>query len=248
MNDAQLLRYSRHILLNEISIEGQQTLLNATALVVGCGGLGAAALPYLAAAGIGTLIIADHDCVDETNLQRQISYREQDIGSLKSQAMQQFLQQQNSGCRIETHGKLDAAALATLAPRCDVILDCSDNFATRQAINAAAVAVRKPLVSGAAVRFDGQLAVYRPDLAAAPCYACLFPPDTPSPDTACATFGVFAPLVGIIGTMQAAEALKIIIGLPGEHGVLKCYNALSGAWQSFKIQKNSGCLVCGEAA
>ena len=162
--------------------------------------------------------------------------------------MQQFLQQQNSGCRIETHGKLDAAALATLAPRCDVILDCSDNFATRQAVNAAAVAARKPLVSGAAVRFDGQLAVYRPDLAAAPCYACLFPPDTPSPDAACATFGVFAPLVGIIGTMQAAEALKIIIGLPGEHGVLKCYNALSGAWQSFKIQKNSGCLVCGEAA
>ena len=231
MNDAQLLRYSRHILLNEISIEGQQKLLNATALVVGCGGLGAAALPYLAAAGIGTLIIADHDCVDETNLQRQISYREQDIGSLKTHAMQQFLQQQNSGCRIETHGKLDAAALATLAPRCDVILDCSDNFATRQAVNAAAVAARKPLVSGAA-----------------PCYACLFPPDTPSPDAACATFGVFAPLVGIIGTMQAAEALKIIIGLPGEHGVLKCYNALSGAWQSFKIQKNSGCLVCGEAA
>ena len=169
------------------------------------------------------------------------------MGSLKSQAMQQFLQQQNSGCRIETHGKLDAAALAALAPRCDVILDCSDNFATRQAINAAAVAAKKPLVSGAAVRFDGQLAVYRPDLAAAPCYACLFPPDTPSPDTACATFGIFAPLVGIIGAMQAAEALKIIIGLPSEHGVLKCYNALSGAWQAFKIHKNSGCLVCGAA-
>ena len=125
MNDSQLLRYSRHILLNEISIEGQQKLLNATALVIGCGGLGAAALPYLAAAGIGTLIIADHDRVDETNLQRQISYREQDIGGLKTQAMQRFLQQQNSACRIETHGKLDAVALAELAPRCDVILDCS---------------------------------------------------------------------------------------------------------------------------
>ena len=129
MNDAQLLRYSRHILLNEISIEGQQKLLNATALVVGCGGLGAAALPYLAAAGIGTLIIADHDCVDETNLQRQISYREQDIGSLKTHAMQQFLQQQNSGCRIETHGKLDAAALATLAPRCDIGLQRQFRYA-----------------------------------------------------------------------------------------------------------------------
>ena len=135
--------------------------------------------------------------------------------------------------------------MAELAPRCDVILDCSDNFATRQAINAAAVAARKPLVSGAAVRFDGQLAVYRPDLAAAPCYACLFPPHTPSPDAACATFGVFAPLVGIIGTMQAAEALKIIIGLPGEHGVLKCYNALSGQWQHFAIPKNPACKVCG---
>ena len=172
----------------------------------------------------------------------------QTIGSLKTHAMQQFLQQQNSGCRIETHGKLDAAALATLAPRCDVILDCSDNFATRQALNRACVAAAKPLVSGAAARFDGQLAVYRPDLSDSPCYACLFD-DGQADDGACALFGVFSPLVGVIGSMQAAEALKILLGTePQEYGRLHVYNALSGRWQSFALTKNRQCRVCGSKA
>ena len=243
MDDRQLLRYSRHILLDEIGLEGQQKLLDATVLAVGCGGLGAAALPYLAASGIGTLLIADGDKIDETNLQRQVCFRETDIGSLKSETMKAALQKLNSGCRIECHGRLDADALAQLVPRCDAVLDCSDNFATRQAVNAAAVAAGRPLVSGAAARFDGQLAVYRPHLPNEPCYACLFPEEN-ADDGACALFGVFSPLVGIIGAMQAAETLKLIIGLPTDSGVLKHYSALSGTWQQFAIRKNPQCPVC----
>ena len=243
MDDRQLLRYSRHILLDEIGTEGQQKLLDACVMVLGCGGLGSAALPYLAAAGVGRLMIADHDRIDETNLQRQTAYREADIGRLKTEAMAGYLKQLNPACQIETHGKLDEATLLRLLPQCQAALDCSDNFSSRQALNAAACATRTPLVSGAATRFDGQIATYRPDLPGQPCYACLFDREQDN-DGTCALFGVFAPLVGIIGTTQAAEALKILLGLPAENGVLRCYNSLSGQWQHFAIPKNPACKVC----
>lgn len=244
MDDRQLLRYSRHILLDEIGIEGQQKLLDATVLVLGCGGLGAAALPYLAAAGVGRLLIADHDTVDDTNLQRQITYTEADIGQAKAATMAGYLKRLNADCRVETYGRLDEDGLRRLLPQCGVALDCSDNFAARQALNAAACATRTPLVSGAAVRFEGQVAVYRPDQDGQPCYACLFDGEQ-ADDGACATFGVFAPLVGIIGTTQAAEALKILMGLPAESGVLRCYHTLSGEWQHFRLRQNPECRVCG---
>ena len=243
MNDAQLLRYSRHILLNEIGIENQEKLLQSTVLVVGCGGLGAAALPYLASAGVGKLIIADPDTIDETNLQRQISYTERDSDSLKVERMAQFLQERNSHCVIETHNKyLNSKDLFNLTAQADVVLDCSDNFATRQAVNAACVVNRKPLVSGAAVRFDGQLVVFRADLADA-CYHCLFDM-AQADDGACALFGVFSPLVGVIGAAQAVEALKILMDLPVAANILRCYFALTGEWQTFKFAKNPACRVC----
>ncbi|ASP17027.1 putative molybdopterin biosynthesis protein MoeB [Neisseria sp. oral taxon 020 str. F0370] len=246
MDDRDLLRYSRHILLDEIGIEGQEKLLSATALVIGCGGLGAAALPYLAAAGIGRLNIADGDTVDETNLQRQTAFGEADIGRNKAQALADRLKSINSRCTVRALPDfLDAERLAQHAAEADIVLDCCDNFATRQAVNRACVYHKKPLVSGAAVRFDGQLAVYRPDLPDSPCYACLFDGET-ADDGACALFGVFAPLVGIIGTMQAAAALNVLLGTgTPAHGTLQTYNALGGRWHSFAIPKDPHCRVCG---
>ncbi len=245
LNDAQLLRFSRHILLDEIGIEGQQRLLDAHAVVVGCGGLGAAALPYLAAAGVGKLTIADFDTIDDTNLQRQIMFTEADLGRNKAEVMASRLKAIHSGTDIRViTDKLDEAALTACLADADIILDCCDNFATRQAVNAAAVATRTPLVSGAAVRFEGQIAVYRPDLDDTPCYACLFDGASAS-DGACALFGVFSPLVGIIGTTQAAEALKVLmdIGAPA-HSALRVYDALSGEWQRFEFGRNPDCRVC----
>lgn len=246
MNDQQLLRFSRHILLDEIGIEGQEKLLAAHALVVGCGGLGAAALPYLAAAGIGRLTIADADTIDETNLQRQITFTEADIGKNKALVMQGRLKQINSQTHITAIAEfLDEAKLVELANAADIILDCSDNYPTRQAVNRAAVATRTPLVSAAAVGFDGQIAVYRPDLPDTPCYACLFDGEQAS-DGACALFGVFSPLVGVIGTTQAAEALKVLLGIgTPSHGKLSTYNALSGQWRQYGVRRNPDCPVCG---
>lgn len=246
LSDEALLRFSRHILLDEIGIEGQTRLQQATILVVGCGGLGAAALPFLAAAGVGRLLIADDDLIDETNLQRQILYTEADIGSLKVEAAARRLNDINSNVEVETFAtRLDGQSLPQLVASADVVLDCTDNFATRHFINEACVVAHKPLVSGAAVRFEGQLAVYRPDIDDSPCYACLFDGEH-AEDGVCALFGVFAPLVGIIGTAQAAEALKIVlkIGQP-QHGVLKLYHALNSEWQTFSLPKNPHCRVCG---
>ena len=246
MNDHQLLRYSRHILLDEIGIEGQEKILAARVLVVGCGGLGAAALPYLAASGVGKLIIADHDTIDDTNLQRQTTFTEADIGQAKAQVMTGRLKAVNSACDITTlTEKLDKTRLTELMHTADIVLDCTDNYPTRQAINRAAVATRTPLVSGAAVRFEGQIAVYRSDLPDSPCYACLFDGDT-ADDGACALFGVFSPLVGIIGATQAAEALKVLagIGTPA-HGKLMTYDALAGEWHTFRLERRPGCRVCG---
>lgn len=246
MNDQQLLRHSRHILLNEIGIEGQEKTAAATVLVIGCGGLGCAALPYLAAAGIGRLIIADPDTVDETNLQRQIMFTEADLGRPKAEAMASRLNALNSQVQITALSEhLNEERIAELMAKADLALDCCDNFATRAAANRAALTTRTPLISGAAVRFEGQVAVYRPDLPHSPCYACLFDTDTAN-DGACALFGVFAPLVGIIGSTQAAEALKILTGCgTPTHGRLRTYHALSGEWQTFTLPKNPACRVCG---
>lgn len=246
MDDRDLLRYSRHILLEEIGIEGQQKLLGASAFAVGCGGLGSAVLPYLAAAGVGRLIIADGDTVDETNLQRQTAFSEADIGSNKAEAMKGRLKTINRRARITALSeRLSESRLRDLMQQCDIAIDCCDNFPTRLAINRAAVATRTPLVSGAAVRFEGQLAVYRPDLPDSPCYACLFDGEQAN-DGACAVFGVFSPLVGIIGTSQAAEALKILTGAgSSRYGVLHLYDALNSEWQQIGFTRNPQCRVCG---
>ena len=248
MNDQDLLRYSRHILMDEIGIAGQESLLAATALVIGCGGLGAHALPLLAAAGVGRLIIVDGDTVDSSNLQRQTAFSEADIACLKTEAMTRRLQALNHRCVIDARPQhLDEAAITALAAQADVLLDCSDNFATRQAINRASVATGTPLVSGAAVRFEGQVAVYNPKLPESPCYACVFDGATAN-DGACATFGVFGPLVGIIGSTQAAMALKLLMGIGSDNsGQLASYDALSGQWQYFRCPRDPHCRVCAAA-
>ena len=246
MDDRDLLRYSRHLLLDEIGIEGQQKLLDAAVLVVGCGGLGAAALPFLAAAGVGRLMIADDDTIDDTNLQRQTAFCEADIGQSKAEVLQGRLNALNSRTQISAlNERLSEARLLELVQSVDLVLDCCDNFATRQAVNRACVAARTPLVSGAAVRFDGQVAVYRPDLPGTPCYACLFDGESAN-DGACAVFGVFSPLVGIIGTTQAAEALKLLMGIGANaSGELLLYDALANEWQRLAFDKNPACRVCG---
>jgi molybdopterin/thiamine biosynthesis adenylyltransferase len=262
MDDRQLLRYSRHILLDDLGIEGQQRLLAARVLVVGAGGLGSAALPYLAAGGVGHLTVVDHDTVDLTNLQRQILHREDRIGWPKVESARASLLAINPGVEVTTVAqRADAAMLDALVAAADLVLDCSDNYPTRQAVNAACVRHRRALVSGAAVGFDGQVAVWNDPRVAdshspqvgglrrAPCYACLFPPDATVPEVACATMGVFAPLVGIIGTVQAAEALKWLAGcgkpLGGE---LLMLDARTMQWHGIRVEADPNCPVCGAAA
>jgi molybdopterin/thiamine biosynthesis adenylyltransferase len=250
MDDAQLLRYSRHILLNEIGFEGQQRILAGRALIIGVGGLGSPAALYLATAGIGQLTLVDHDVVDLTNLQRQIAHCEARVGQPKVESARQALLAINSSLQITALAeRADGVRLHALVAEADVVLDCSDNFATRQALNAACVRHRVPLVSGAAIRFDGQLAVYDPRQAQSPCYACVFPPDTTFEETRCATMGVFAPLVGIIGSMQAAEALKLLSGA-GEPAVgrLLMLDGRSMSWTDIRLPRNPACPVCGSTA
>ncbi|OYW28809.1 MAG: molybdopterin biosynthesis protein MoeB, partial [Methyloversatilis sp. 12-65-5] len=211
MNDEQLLRYSRHILLDPIGIEGQDRLLASRALIVGAGGLGCPAALYMAAAGVGTLVIVDDDEVDLTNLQRQVLHRQQSVGRAKVESARETLHDINPGIEvIALKTRLAGDALREQVEAADVVLDCSDNFATRHAINRACVAARTPLVSGAAIRFDGQVSVFDSRSADAPCYHCLFPEGGDADEVRCAVMGVFAPLTGIIGTMQAAEALKLL--------------------------------------
>ncbi|MET3108227.1 molybdopterin/thiamine biosynthesis adenylyltransferase [Oxalobacteraceae bacterium GrIS 2.11] len=249
MDDQQLLRYSRHILLDEIGIEGQSRLLAAHALVIGAGGLGSAAAFYLASAGVGTITLVDHDQVDLTNLQRQILHTEQRIGWNKVDSAKLTLHQLNPGIQIEAIcERADAQRLSELIQRADIVLDCSDNFVTRHAINAACVAHRKPLVSGAALKFDGQCSVFDSRHPDAPCYACIFPPDLDFEEVACSTMGVFAPLVGIIGTMQAAEALKLIMQLGSSlAGKMLMLDARTMQWQQISAKRNPACTVCGSA-
>jgi len=246
MNDEQLLRYSRHILLPQIGIEGQERLLAARALVVGAGGLGSPATMYLAAAGVGTLVLCDDDSVDLTNLQRQILHHTASVGRPKVESGRDTLARLNPEVNvIALAQRLEGAALAEQVAAADVVLDCSDNFATRHAINRACVMHRKPLVSGAAIRFDGQVSVFdlrRPD---SPCYNCLFPEGRDAEEVRCATMGVFAPLVGIIGATQAAEALKLVVGC-GESlsGRLLLLDGLAMEWRAIQLGKDSGCAVC----
>ncbi len=247
MDDQQLLRYSRHILLNEIGIEGQSKLLASRALVIGVGGLGSAAAFYLASAGVGNITLADHDQVDLTNLQRQILHTGQRIGFNKVDSAKLTLEQLNP--HIAIHAvceRLESTRLSELIGQTDVVLDCTDNFLTRQAINAACVDHGKPLVSGAAIQFDGQCAVFDHRQTDAPCYACIFPPELPFEETACATMGVFAPLVGIIGTMQAAEALKLLMRVGTSlAGRLLLLDARTMEWQQIHARRNPACPVCG---
>ena len=249
MNDEQLLRYSRHILLDEISIEGQQQLLAARVLVIGAGGLGSPVALYLGCAGVGHLTIVDHDRVEATNLQRQIAHSTARIGQFKADSVQQSVAALNPDVRVTpVTERADDALLERLVPQADLVLDCTDNFATRHAINRACVRHKKPLVSGAAIRFDGQVAVYDPRSAKSPCYACVFPQSELPEETQCASMGVFAPLVGIVGTVQAAEALKLLCGI-GQPltGRLLLLNGLSMRWDEMQLQRHSGCAVCGKA-
>ena len=246
MDDAQLLRYSRHILLPELGIDAQRKFAAAHALIVGAGGLGAPAAHFLAAAGVGTLTICDADTVDLTNLQRQILYATGDIGKAKVAAAQDRLFANNPEVRVEAvAARVGAGELAPLVARADVVVDCCDNFATRHAVNRACVAAVKPLVSGAAIRFDGQIAVFDPRDCASPCYHCLFGEGEEIEETRCATMGVFAPLVGIVGATQAAEALKLIAGV-GEPvtGRLLLIDAFSMRWRDLAIARDPQCPVC----
>jgi len=249
MDDSQLLRYSRHILLNELGVEGQERIMQGRVLVIGVGGLGSPAALYLATAGVGHLTLVDHDTVDLTNLQRQITHTQARVGQPKVESARQALLAINPELQITTLAeRADAQRLDTLVADADVVLDCSDNFSTRQALNAACVRHGVPLVSGAAIRFDGQLAVYDPRHDQSPCYACVFPPDTLFEETRCATMGVFAPLVGIIGSMQAAEALKLLSGA-GEPAVgrLLMLDGRDMTWSDIRLPRNPLCPVCGTA-
>ncbi|RKP59383.1 HesA/MoeB/ThiF family protein [Pararobbsia silviterrae] len=248
MNDDQLLRYSRHILLDEVGIEAQQRFLDAHALIVGAGGLGSPVAMYLAAAGVGRLTLVDEDTVDLTNLQRQIAHTTQTIGERKVDSARATLARLNPQTQVATVAqRADAALLDTLVPTATVVLDCTDNFVTRHAINRACVAHRVPLVSGSALRFDGQLATFDARDAGSPCYACIFPPDDAFEEVACSTMGVLAPVVGIIGSMQATEALKVIgaFGTPLV-GRLLMFDALSMRWDSFAAPRQTTCPVCGK--
>ena len=247
MDDQQLLRYSRHILLPQLGIEGQERILAARALIIGAGGLGSPAALYLASAGIGTLVLADGDTVDLTNLQRQIVHRTDSVGSAKALSGQRTLNAINPECKvIALHERLEAKRLDEEVTLADVVLDCSDNFATRHAVNRACVTAKKPLVSGAAIRFDGQIAVFDTRQPDAPCYHCLFPEEAEADEERCAITGIFAPITGIVGAVQAAEALKLVAEC-GEPltGRLLLLDGLAMEWRSIKVPRDPECPVCG---
>lgn len=248
MNDQQLMRYSRHILLGEIGIEGQQRLLDARALIIGLGGLGSPAALYLAASGVGHLTLCDHDTVDFSNLQRQIIHRTSTVGQSKVASAKNALHDINPD--VECFAlpiRADEKQLNELIAQTDVVLDCSDNFDTRYAVNRACLRLRKPLVSGAAVQFHGQVAVYDFRRDDSPCYNCLFPEDLQAAELRCATTGVFAPLVGIVGTLQAAEALKLLMGIDhGLSGKLLSFNALDMNILQTRMSRDPACSVCSD--
>lgn len=246
MDDSQLLRYSRHLLLDEFGPDAQARFAAAHALIVGIGGLGNPASQFLASAGIGTLTLCDADAVDLTNLQRQILFAMPEVGMPKVEAAARRLAAINPEVRIETvRQRVGDRELVSLVERADVVLDCTDNFATRHAINRACVTARRPLVSGAAIRFDGQLAVFDVRQPDAPCYHCLFGEGDELEETRCATMGVFAPLVGIVGATQAAEALKLVAGVGDSlAGRLLLIDALAMQWREVRVPRDPVCPVC----
>lgn len=247
MDDSQLLRYSRHIMLPQIDLDGQATLLQSSVLIVGLGGLGSPAAMYLAAAGVGHLFINDFDQVDLSNLQRQILHTTDDLGRAKTQSARESLLRLNPEIRVTVlEGKLEDGALEQAVTAADVVLDCSDNLATRYAVNRACCHAGKPLVSGAVIRFEGQLAVFRPGVGSSPCYNCLYPGLDELGET-CSQTGVIAPLPGIIGSMQALEALKVLTRQPSTEGSLLLFDGLGLEWRQIRLPRNPECSVCGAA-
>jgi molybdopterin/thiamine biosynthesis adenylyltransferase len=246
MNDQQLLRYSRHILLPEIGIEGQEKLINAHALIIGAGGLGSPAALFLATSGVGTLTICDNDTVDLTNLQRQILHRSSSIGKNKVDSARNALAEINPDVQVNNlKERAENARLDELVQQADVVLDCSDNFNTRYALNRACLKFKKPLVSGAAIRFGGQVTVFDFRQEHTPCYNCLFPENSENEDTRCAEMGVFAPLVGIIGSLQAAEALKLLMEIGTSLcGKLLLIDTLHSGLRTIKLSRDANCPVC----
>ena len=250
MDDPQLLRYARHILLDELGIEGQERLLASRVLIVGAGGLGSPAACYLASAGVGQLILADDDEVELSNLQRQILHTTARVGWPKAESGKRMLAELNPEVQVEARvARLAGPLLDEAVAQVDLVLDCTDNFATRHAINGACVRHRKPLVSGAAIRFDGQVSVFDLRDDRSPCYHCLFPEAEGGEEISCATTGVLAPLVGIIGSLQAVEAIKVLSGV-GEPlvGRLLCLDARSMQWNEVKFKRDPDCQVCGTRA
>lgn len=249
MNDADLLRYSRQILLPQIDIAGQQALAKKTVLIIGLGGLGSPVALYLAAAGVGRLLLSDPDVVELSNLQRQIIHDSTQLGQNKTYSAKQRLQALNPDCQIELFNHaLTGNALQAAAQRADVIVDCSDNFATRYAVNHASVNTKTPLVSAAAIRFEGQISVFIPAKDNSPCYHCLYPQQAEMDDSVyetCSNNGVIAPLVGVLGSMQALETLKILLKL-GEvlSGRLLLFDALTMQWRNLKLSRDPACPVC----
>lgn len=246
MDDQALLRYSRQIMLPEVDIEGQERLQSAHALIVGAGGLGSPVALYLAAAGVGSITIADADHVELSNLQRQIAHQQADIGGNKARSAQASMQALNPHCRvIALDQHVEGDALERLVASVDVVLDCTDRFSSRYAINAASQKACVPLVSGAAIRFSGQLAVFDPRRADCPCYACLYPPDDSGDEAlSCSESGVMAPLVGLIGCFQAVEAFKLLSGAGTPHQGLSIFDGLSGQWRHFQVPRDPACPVC----
>ena len=246
MTDDELLRYSRHILLNEIGVDGQELIQAAHVLIIGAGGLGSPVALYLGSAGVGHLTVVDDDNVDMTNLQRQVAHSMARVGMPKVQSIQSAVAQLNPTVQVTAvQQRADAPLLDALVVSADVVVDCCDNFSTRHAINIACVTHGKPLVSGAAIRFDGQLTVYDTRDALSPCYACVFPPSSTFEETRCATMGVFAPLVGIVGSMQAAETLKLIVGVGTPMtGRLLMIDGRAMEFTELRIARQPNCPVC----
>lgn len=247
LNDLEFMRYSRQLLLEDVSPEGQQKLKQSKVLIVGLGGLGSPASLYLAGAGVGELWIADHDDLHVSNLQRQVLYDTQDINQSKAQLAAARLKQLNPHTKTRIfQQKLDADSLLPLVEQVDLVLDCCDNMATRHAVNAACVISNTPLVSGSAVGFSGQLMVLEPPFQSG-CYACLYP-DQEEPQRNCRTAGVLGPVVGVIGTLQALEAIKLLVGLPSPlSGKLRLFDGKQQQWNTLQLTRSKQCLVCREA-
>ncbi|MDN3561097.1 HesA/MoeB/ThiF family protein [Vreelandella neptunia] len=248
MDDQALLRYSRQIMLPEVDIEGQERLQSAHAVIIGAGGLGSPAALYLAAAGVGRITIADADHVELSNLQRQIAHQHASIGLNKAHSAQASMQALNPHCHVVALDQhVEGEPLERLIASADVVLDCTDRFSSRYAVNAASQKAGVPLVSGAAIRFSGQLAIFDPRNTECPCYACLYPPDESGDEAlSCSESGVMAPLVGLIGCFQAVEAFKLLSGAGSAHQGLSTFDGLSGQWRHFQVPRDPACPVCAQ--